>query len=491
MYKNIFTIFFILVSICTMAQNKIVAHRGAWKNTGAPQNSLAALKHSFELGCGGTEFDINITKDGVLVINHDADYFGRKIEDFTYQELNTTKLKNGENLPLLDDFFKMAKSYPKTILFAEVKPSPGGAARSEIIAEAVYKMAKKHKYLKNTVFISFSYEAVLKLISLDKRAKVQYLTGDKTPQKLNEAKVPGLDYHFSVFEKNEDWIATSKALGLSTNAWTVNKTEVMEYLLIREIDFLTTDEPELALKLEKQPRRTLLWSDEFNYNGLPAATKWGYDKGGHGWGNNEAQYYTEADTNNALVKGGKLTITARKEHRDGKEYTSSRLVTRNKKEFLYGRIDVRAKLPAGRGTWPAIWMLGTNIDAAGWPKCGEIDIMEHVGYDPGVIVGTVHSDLYNHIKGTQISGRVTLEDFSSAFHIYSVDWSKEKIDFLIDNKLYLSIPNKYKTLEEWPFDAPHYLLLNLAIGGNWGGQKGIDDSIFPVSYEIDYVRWFE
>ncbi len=482
---------FILTLSTAMAQNKIVAHRGAWKHTGAPQNSLAALKHSFEMGCGGTEFDINMTKDEILVINHDADYFGTNIEDFTYEELNKVKLKNGENLPMLEDFFKMAKNYPKTILFAEVKPSPSGPVRSEKMAEATYKMAKKHNLLKRTTFISFSYEAVLKLVSLDKKARIQYLTGNKTPQELKAANIPGLDYHFSVFEKNPNWISESKTLGLTTNAWTVNKTEVMEFLLIRGVDYVTTDEPELALEIEKKKRRRLLWSDEFNYNGLPDYTKWAYDTGGHGWGNNELQYYTEADTNNVLVKGGKLTITAKKETKDKNAFTSARLVTRGKQDFKYGKIEVRAKLPAGRGTWPAIWMLGTNINEVDWPKCGEIDIMEHVGYDPGVIVGTVHSDLYNHIKGTQISGRVKLEDFDTEFHTYAVDWSKEKIDFLIDDKLYLSIPNKYKTLAEWPFDAPHYLLLNLAIGGDWGGKEGIDESIFPVKFEVDYVRWFE
>lgn len=483
----VFSLFF----TSAMAQNKIVAHRGAWKNTGAPQNSLAALKHSFEMGCGGTEFDINMTKDGILVINHDADYFGTKIEEFTYDELNKVKLKNGENLPLLEDFFKMAKNYPKTILFAEVKPSPSGPARSEKMAEATYKMAKKYKLLKRTVFISFSYEAVLKLVSIDKKAQVQFLSGNKTPQELKAANVTGLDYHFSVFDKNPDWIAQSKSLGLSTNAWTVNIEEVMEYLLIRGVDYVTTDEPELALEVVKKKRRKLLWSEEFNYTGLPDPNKWAYDIGGHGWGNNELQFYTEADTNNALVKGGKLTITAKKETKDKNAYTSARLVTRDKQEFKYGKIEVRAKLPAGRGTWPAIWMLGTNIKEVGWPKSGEIDIMEHVGYDPGVIVGTVHSDLYNHMKGTQITGRKTIPDFDKAFHVYAIDWSKEKIDFLIDDTLYLSIPNKYKTLEEWPFDAPHYLLLNLAIGGNWGGKEGVDDTIFPAKFEIDYVRWFE
>lgn len=266
-------------------------------------------------------------------------------------------------------------------------------------------------------------------------------------------------------------------------------TLLLVFLLsgIRNMDFMAAGQVGTG---KKKPGK-LLWSDEFDYTGLPDSTRWAYDTGGHGWGNNELQYYTEADTNNVIVKDGKLIITARKEVKEKNAYTSARLVTRGRQEFRYGRIEVRAKLPAGRGTWPAIWMLGSDIHEVGWPRCGEIDIMEHVGYDPGVIVGTVHSDLYNHMKGTQISGRMTLSDFDREFHIYAIDWSKEKIDFLIDNQLYLSIPNKYNTLEEWPFDAPHYLLLNLAVGGNWGGKEGIDDSIFPARFEIDYVRWYE
>lgn len=246
-----FLLFMMMLSPA-FAQNKIVAHRGAWKNTGAPQNSLEALRHSFEMKCGGTEFDINLTKDGVLVINHDTDYFGAKIEEFTYDELNKTKLKNGEDLPLLEDFFKMAVKYPNTVLFAEVKPSPSGGVRSAEMAEATYKMAKKYKVLKRTVFISFSYDAVTRLVELDKKAKVQYLSGDKSPEMLKAARVPGLDYHFSVFEKNPEWLQKAKSLGLSTNVWTVNKAEMMESLLKQGIDYLTTDEPEIALELAKR-----------------------------------------------------------------------------------------------------------------------------------------------------------------------------------------------------------------------------------------------
>lgn len=248
---RIVTFFLLFMSAVAMGQNKVVAHRGAWKNTGAPQNSLAALKHSFEMGCGGTEFDINMTKDGILVINHDADYLGKKIEDFTYAELNQTKLKNGEDLPLLEEFFKMSKDYPQVLLFAEIKKSPSGPAKSAEACEKVYRMAKKYKALKRTVFITFSYEGVERIVQLDKKAHVQYLNGEKDPETLKAAKVLGLDYNLAVLQKNPDWIKRAKALGLSTNVWTVNKEEQMKHFLAEGVDFLTTDEPELALKLIK------------------------------------------------------------------------------------------------------------------------------------------------------------------------------------------------------------------------------------------------
>ena len=231
------------------AQNKIVAHRGAWKNTGAPQNSLASLKHAFEAGYGGSEFDINMSKDGILVINHDADYFGKNIEELTYMELNQIKLKNGEDLPLLSQFFKEGKKYPKTILFAEIKPSPSGPVRSEEMAEKVYKMAKKNKVLKHTIFISFSREALLRIAQIDPQAHTQYLTGTLSAEQLKADKINGADYHFSNFEKNPDLISQLKSQGLSTNAWTVNKIDIMELLLAKGIDYLTTDEPEIALDL--------------------------------------------------------------------------------------------------------------------------------------------------------------------------------------------------------------------------------------------------
>jgi beta-glucanase (GH16 family) len=164
------------------------------------------------------------------------------------------------------------------------------------------------------------------------------------------------------------------------------------------------------------------------------------------------------------------------------------LHSKGKASFQYGKIEVRAKLPAGRGTWPAIWMLGNNREIAGWPACGEIDIMEHVGYDPDSIHGTIHTTAYNHMKGTQKGKAIFIKDPYTAFHTYSIEWTPEKIDFFVDDQLYNHIKNEHLSTNEWPFDQPFYFILNLAVGGNWGGKKGIDDSVFPAVMEVEYVR---
>jgi len=284
-------------------------------------------------------------------------------------------------------------------------------------------------------------------------------------------------------------------LGVSLNAWTVNDPADMDWLIAHRFNYITTNEPELLLgRLANAPVAKgwqLSWSDEFNYHGLPDTNKWAYETGGNGWGNNELQYYTGHDTSNAKVNNGQLHIVALKQPVENRQYSSARLVTKNKAEFTYGLIEVRAKLPVGKGTWPAIWMLGKNIDKAGWPECGEIDIMEHVGYQPDSIFGTVHTQAYNHVKGTQKTRAIYIPDPYTAFHVYSIEWTPEKIDFMVDGVLYNHVLKEHRTTQEWPFDQPFYLILNLAIGGNWGGKMGVDDQIFPATMEIDYVRVYE
>jgi len=233
-----------------------------------------------------------------------------------------------------------------------------------------------------------------------------------------------------------------------------------------------------------------IWSDEFDYEGKPDPSKWGYDIGGHGWGNNELQYYTDR-IDNASVSGGILTITAKKENMEGKEYTSARLISKNKGDWLYGRVEVKAKLPSGRGTWPAIWMLPTDWAYGGWPKSGEIDIMEHVGYDQDRVHITVHTEAYNHSIGTQVGKNRVVQGVSTDFHLYRIDWTPEWIKGYIDNILLFTFPNEKKGPATWPFDKRFHLLMNIAVGGNWGGVQGVDPEIFPASMEIDYVRVYE
>ncbi|MEI7911116.1 MAG: glycoside hydrolase family 16 protein [Verrucomicrobiota bacterium] len=246
----------------------------------------------------------------------------------------------------------------------------------------------------------------------------------------------------------------------------------------------------LAAPAADLPGWKLVWSDEFDHPGAPDPTKWGYEKGLIR--NNEKQFYTEKRAENARVADGKLIIEARKEPMGGGEFTSASLISRGHGEWASGRIEVKAKLPAARGTWPAIWMLPTDHAKVPWPKCGEIDIMEHVGHDPGVIHGTLHCEAFNHIKHTQRSATLSVPSASSEFHTYSMEWSAERIVMHIDGKTYATFDHKPgDTIAEWPFDKPFYLILNLAIGGAWGGQNGVDDGAFPQRMEVDYVRVYQ
>jgi beta-glucanase (GH16 family) len=234
----------------------------------------------------------------------------------------------------------------------------------------------------------------------------------------------------------------------------------------------------------------LVWSDEFNYTGLPDTNKWNYDIGGWGWGNNELQYYTKDALGNARVGDGVLTIELKKQTVEDKKYSSARLVTKGKGDWIYGRIDVRAKLPKGLGTWPAIWMLGSATPLK-WPDDGEIDIMEHVGYNPGIVHATVHTKSFNHIIGNQKTNTIAVPDFDTQFHIYSVIWNQDSVSILLDDKMYYSFKNRGTGKDAWPFDAPMHLLLNIAFGGNWGGKEGIDEAVLPAKMEIDYVRVYQ
>lgn len=269
------------------------------------------------------------------------------------------------------------------------------------------------------------------------------------------------------------------------------------YILICAALFACTDKKEIPTISPVEPpidknwsfESTPMWEDEFNTSGVPDGSKWNYDIGGGGWGNNELQYYTS--NGNARIDNGNLVIEARKENNSGMEYTSARLVTKGKGDFLYGRIEVRARIPKGRGTWPAIWMLSSDENYGSWPSSGEIDIMEHVGYDPNKIHSSVHTSAYNHIRNTQKTAIKVIPDATDSFHVYRIDWTPYAIRSFIDGQQYFEFINEGNGYTVWPFDKKQHLLLNIAVGGNWGGVQGVDNTIFPATMEVDYVRVYK
>lgn len=238
---------------------------------------------------------------------------------------------------------------------------------------------------------------------------------------------------------------------------------------------------------EKGPQ--LIWSDEFNTNGAPDTSKWGYDigTGNNGWGNGEKQYYTNR-TDNVKVEDGVLKISAKKENYQGASYTSSRLLTKGKFDFTYGRIDVKAKLPTGVGTWPAIWMLGANIDTVKWPACGEIDIMEHWGHQATKISSATHTpSCHGGCSNTSV-GETLITDYATTFHVYSMEWTENELRFLIDDVYKYSYKPANKNSSTWPFTTPQFLILNVAMGGSW---FTIDPNFTESVMEIDYVRIYQ
>lgn len=243
----------------------------------------------------------------------------------------------------------------------------------------------------------------------------------------------------------------------------------------------------------------LVWSDEFDQEGLPNAKHWSYEVGtacekpaGCGWGNNELQYYTFERAENARVVDGHLIIEAHKEdYKENRKYTSARLASKGKGDWKYGKFEIRARLPKGLGTWAAIWLLPTNNKYGAWPKSGEIDLMEYVGYAQDTIHGTVHTAAFNGMIGTQKGGYGRFEAVDSTFRDYVLEWTAEKIDWFVDGQHYFTFKNENKGTEAWPFDHPYHLILNLAVGGNWGGSRGVDETIWPQRMEIDYVRIYQ
>ena len=242
--------------------------------------------------------------------------------------------------------------------------------------------------------------------------------------------------------------------------------------------------------LERPADAKLVWADEFDGKVLDAK-RWRHDtsRNRQGWHNNERQYY---GPDNARVTGGKLVITAERRARSGRRdwggqaYSAARIDTRGKQSWTGGFFEIRAKIPCGRGTWPAIWMMP---DSGTWPAGGEIDIMEHVGWDPTRIHATLHTELFTHSKGTQRGASRLLPTACGQFHRYQLNWTPQAITVGIDDRAFMRIRNDQPGGRgAWPFDKPFHLILNTAVGGDWGGQKGIDDAALPARFEIDYVR---
>ena len=244
----------------------------------------------------------------------------------------------------------------------------------------------------------------------------------------------------------------------------------------------------------------LIWSDEFGGTSLDQS-KWNILRWRPGWVNNELQAYTERDTN-IYLENGTLVLRALIEpgyfdsdsqgNSYNADYTSGRINTSGKFSPTYGRVDIRAKLPSGRGSWPAIWMLGESISTVGWPNCGEIDIMEHVGFDSGIIHGSIHTEAFNHMNNTQKSGSTVVSTATDSFHVYSLEWTPDYLRYLVDESPFFFVYNNSGgDISQWPFDSPHFIILNLAIGGDWGGIQGIDPSKFPMKMLVDYVKVFK
>ncbi len=237
----------------------------------------------------------------------------------------------------------------------------------------------------------------------------------------------------------------------------------------------------------------MVFQDEFDCEGMPNASKWGFEKGY--LRNGEKQYYAAGRPENCYVSDGKLHIVARNDSAvvDGKmrPVTSASLLTAGRHAWKYCYVEVRAKLPSSLGTWPAIWMMPEKSVYGRWPKSGEIDIMEHVGYAPENVHYAAHSEKYNHVRGVQKNAQFPCADVDKEFHVYALEWTEDAMTWILDGKRMFTVRHDEDGWEAWPFDQDFYLILNLAFGGGWGGQQGIDLTSLPQVYEVDYVRVFQ
>jgi len=278
--------------------------------------------------------------------------------------------------------------------------------------------------------------------------------------------------------------------GLATHTYTQKGTNIFivyVYAYSSTGDYINTSE-QITLFVAQDSFNTLVFSDEFDTDGSPDDSKWNYDigTGSNGWGNAESQYYTKR-TENVTIEEGLLKIAAKREDYEGAEFTSTRMKTQDKFDFTYGRVEIRAKLPEGGGTWPALWMLGANISSVGWPACGEIDIMEHVGNNQGTVQSAMHTP--SSYGNTSNHASKYVADVSTEFHVYSVTWTSDEIVFRIDDVTHYRYHPSNKNTDTWPYTSNQFIILNIAMGGGFGGE--IDEDFSESSMEIDYVRVYQ
>lgn len=274
---------------------------------------------------------------------------------------------------------------------------------------------------------------------------------------------------------------------------------ILGLLACTALDACATPPTPLPDTLSVPDGYSLVWADEFDAAGLPDAARWNYDtyRNKEGWWNDEAQYYSSGRLQNSRVEDGQLIIEARKDGSDlkgqlnygGQAYSSARLFTKGRAAWQYGYFEIRAKLPCGRGLWPAIWTLPES--SGPWPDSGEIDIMEYVGHDPTTFHSTVHTKDYNHIQNTEVGEKVTVATACGAYHTHSLLWTADDIIVAVDGTPYFRYENDGTGEGSWPFDRPHHLILNIAVGGTWGGRQGIDAQAFPAQMAVDYVRVYQ
>ena len=449
------------------------------------------------------------------------------IRDKSFPDQKTMKLSPPLLLDLLMESQKFIKKNKLEQIFynVEIKSRPKGDdilhPKPQVFARLVYDEIIKSKMQDYVIIQSFDERILQEFRKFEIKLKVGFLVSNEDGIEKN-IELLGFkpDVYSLHFPKvDEETVKYCRKNNIRLIPWTVNKLPAMEKLKALKVDGITTDFPDRAFKVfrrdkdfvnSKYDKRNdknyeLVWADEFNYSGEPDPKKWSFETGY--FRNREAQYYT-GRKENVRVENGNLVIEARKEkvknkdftsvedknwktNKEFSKYTSASIVTKNKAEWQYAKIEVRAKLPKGRGAWSAIWMLGANYNEVGWAECGEIDIMENVGYEPNYIHGTVHTKAYNHTKGTQVGRKIEVAEPWNDYHIYAIEWTPEKIDFMVDGVIYNTFTNEHKTTAEWAFDQNFHLRINNAVGGNWGGIKGIDDESFPQRMYVDYVRVYQ